>query len=80
MSDFMTNVYGPLNKDYCIWFYFLSIFGFIMLVMTLTASLYVGIVGKKGPEFYVAMLVFSLNYAIMYFQNRLLWSMCSKTL
>ena len=76
----MTNVYGPLSKDYCIWFYLLSMLGFIMLVLTIVASLYFGIISKKGPEYYIAMLVFSLNYAIMYFQNRLLWSMCSKTL
>jgi hypothetical protein len=76
----MTNVYGPLNKDYCVWFYFLSILGFVMLVLTLTASLYVGIVGKKGPEYFVGMMAVSLSYGIFYFQNRLLWSMCSKTL
>jgi hypothetical protein len=76
----MTNVYGPLNKDYCVWFYFLSILGFVMLVLTIVASLYIGIVRKKGPEYFVGMLAVSLSYGIFYFQNRLLWSMCSKTL
>jgi hypothetical protein len=76
----MQNVYGPLSKEYCFWFYLLSIVGFVMMVITIATSMYVGIVNKKGISFYLSMVAFSISYGIIYFQNRLLWSMCSKTL
>jgi hypothetical protein len=26
-------LFGPLNKKYCLWFYFLSVFGFVFLII-----------------------------------------------
>lgn len=78
MSDILNTLFGPLSKEYCIYFYFLSIFGFISLAILLLTSLAVGISKRKGVGFYVQALAIGVGYAVFYFQNRLLYSMCSK--
>ena len=80
MGDFMNDVYSPLGREYCFWFYILSVIGFVMMIISVITALYIGMVGKKGMVFYTSMFAISLSYGIFYFQNRLLWSMCSKTL
>lgn len=72
----MQNLFGPLSKQYCLYFYFLSIIGMVFLVMILVSTLFIGITKRKGIDFYLAMLSGALAYGIFYFQNRLLHSMC----
>jgi hypothetical protein len=76
MADVVNYFFGPLNKEYCIYFYFLSIIGFISLVLVLVSSLFVGLSKKKGGDFYMQSFAIAIGYAIFYFQNRLLYSMC----
>ena len=76
----MRDVYGTLDKSYCFWFYMLSVIGFVLMSITVISSLYIGMVGKKGMTFYMGTFAIALSYGIFYFQNRLLWSMCSKSL
>jgi hypothetical protein len=73
-------LFGPLNKKYCLWFYILSIVGFVFLVLAIALTLFIGISKRKGIDFYIQMLIGSLAYGIFYFQNRLLYSMCSNTM
>ena len=80
MSDFMENVYGPLAKDYCLYFYMLSIFGFILTIFTLIVGFYIGLSKRKDFTFYVQVVLGSLAYGLFYFQNRLLHSMCVNSL
>jgi hypothetical protein len=76
----MNDLFGPLNRKYCVWFYFLSIIGFVFIVLLLISSIYIGVTKKMGAAFYVQTLI-SLGYgAILYFQNRLLYSMCSSSI
>jgi hypothetical protein len=77
MSDLADYFFGPLSKEYCIYFYFLSIIGFISLALVLVSSLLVGITKKKGGDFYMQSFAIAVGYAIFYFQNRLLYSMCA---
>jgi hypothetical protein len=72
----LDTLFGPLPHKYCLWFYFLTVFGFAVLIITLALTLYIGISKRKGIDFYIQMLVGSLAYVIFYFQNRLLYSMC----
>jgi hypothetical protein len=75
-SSFMDTVYGPLSQEYCVYFYYLSMFWFIIFVLSLLTSLYVGITKKKDYSFYLKMLMVSIGYGLFYFQNRLLYYMC----
>ena len=74
-------LFGPLSRDYCLYFCFLSVIGFVFIAMFLISSLMLGLNQKKGPEYYLQVFVtLHLVYGIFYFQNRLLNSMCYSAL
>lgn len=78
MGDIMSYLYGPLSKEYCLYFYFLSIIGFLSMFIILLAFIFVSLKSKKMDNaFIVSSLSLALIYFIFYFQNRLLYSMCS---
>lgn len=74
------DIFGPLGQNYCFYFYYLSIFGFVFMVFTILSYLWVGISKRLGGEHYLHMISLSLIYFIWYFQNRLLYSMCVKSI
>jgi hypothetical protein len=80
MASVLDTIYGPLSKKYCFYFYILSVFGFISLVLLVVSSLVIGISQKKGPLFYVQTISVAIVYGMLYFQNRLLFNMCSHSL
>jgi hypothetical protein len=73
----MQNLFGPLSKEYCLWFYILSIIGMISLILIVLYTLFIGISKRKGLDFYVQMAYFAIANGIFYFQNRLLHTMCT---
>lgn len=81
MKEFFDNVFGPLDQEYCNYFLFLSILGFVLLVIFTISFLVVGFTQKKPLDFYLGSISVALTYLIFgYFQNRLLHSMCAGTL
>jgi hypothetical protein len=76
MSNTMDTLFGPLGSEFCIYFYYLSVIGFVLLTLLVASTLFVGITKNKGSEFYLQMFSVAIGYAIFYFQNRLLHSMC----
>lgn len=79
-QNFMNTIYGPLPKDYCWYFYILSVVGFISMVFTLLVALFIGITKKKDFAFFLKATMAVLAYGLFYFQNRLLYSMCAGSL
>jgi hypothetical protein len=77
MADTMDYLFGPLKEDYCIWFYGLSIFWFIYMIMLLVVAIYYGLTKKTGAIFWVNVIALLLGYFFFYFQNRLLHTMCT---
>ena len=77
MADIMETLFGPLDRNFCDYFWLLSVLGFVLLAVLLISSLLVGISKNKGSDFYFQTISIALGYAIFYFQNRLLHSMCS---
>lgn len=77
MADIMETLFGPLDRKFCDYFWLLSVLGFVLLAVLLISSLLVGISKNKGIDFYFQTISIALGYAIFYFQNRLLHSMCS---
>jgi hypothetical protein len=73
----MDNLFGPLGKEYCIWFYFLSVLSFVGLFLYLASGIYRGISKKKDAMYFVGIAIISIWYIVGYFQNRLLYSMCA---
>ena len=76
MADMLDTLFGPLDIQYCLYFYFLSIFGFVLLIVFLVPAIFYGLTKRKGIEYYIQIIGISLGYVIFYFQNRLLHSMC----
>ena len=72
------SLFGPLDRKYCDWFYYLSMIAFIFMVLTLLA-LVAGLFSKKAKSEHIGGAVYAaLMYAAFYFQNRLLYTMCLK--
>ena len=76
MASIVESLFGPLPLEYCLYFYFLSIFGFVLLVLFIVPALFYGLTKRKGLDYYLNIIGLSLGYLIFYFQNRLLHSMC----
>ena len=83
MSDFMTTLFGPLNKDACIYFLFISgLFYFVFILIIIASIIYLM---RNPKEFKLSNLTVGnisllLNCFILYFVNRLLYTMCVKSL
>ena len=81
----MATFFGPLNKDSCFYFLFISILFFIALVLVLASEvLFIFLSLYRGRkitvrEFRYGLLIL-VNMFIVYFVNRLLYTMCSKSL
>jgi len=76
----INDIFAPFqNHDLCLWFYFLSVAGFVLFVFAVVSGLYFGITQKKNASFYLSIFFVSIWYLIFYFQSRLLYTMCVKT-
>ena len=69
------DLFGPLPSNYCLYFYFLSIIGFILLVLSLLLAIVNSLLKKKLVPI-MPILAISAGYFVLYFQNRLLYNMC----
>lgn len=82
MSNFMNDYFGPLGKEYCRYFYYLSIIFFIIYVILLI-SIIVYIVkhyNKVNLNFIINSVMVLINTLLGYFVNRLLHTMCMNSL
>ena len=80
MSEFMSRFFGPLSKDYCYYFLFLSMFFFFFLILFIIFNIYYLIKNFKSVKSGEVMssIAMILNLLIAYFVNRLLYTMCVK--
>lgn len=82
MAKFMSNLLGPLDKRACLYFYLMSAL-FLFLFLILIISFIVIVFRKRkqlNAETIFSSLVLLFNAFLAYFINRLLYSMCSKSL
>ena len=81
-SSTMDYLYGPLSRKYCMYFYALSVIGFLLLISVVGFTVYSGLTASKRLSygFFMSMLMTAFVYGIFYFQNRLLYTMCAGTL
>lgn len=70
-------LFGPLSRKYCVWFYWLSVIGMVLLVLMIIGTLVMGLNKGKGASFYYHAIWPAIIYGIFYFQNRLLYTMCT---
>jgi hypothetical protein len=77
-----SSIYGPLDKQACVYFMFLTVVFFIILVLTLLSEVFFLIKNYKNITRgnIVTGILMSINIFIVYFVNRLLYNMCVKSL
>ena len=68
---------GPLSSEYCVYFYVLTILALIALVFALVGGVY-QFTQKKVDL--LPMIMSVISAALLYIQNRLLYSMCVSAL
>jgi hypothetical protein len=81
-NSFMDRYFGPLSRDYCVYFYALSIiFGF-MFLSSVISILYFAVThrSKVNTMFIVNSIFILLNSFLAYIANRLLHTMCVKSI
>ena len=78
----MKDFFGPLGKESCAYFYFFSVAGFIMMIMfaLLTLVMLVRFYKKLNPNVMMNLIAMIVNSFLLYFSNRLLYTMCVKVL
>ena len=78
MSDLMNNLFGPLGKGYCIYFYALSIIFLITFATTFFSIIMVVVQKPKtiDSKFLFKSALIVLYTLIPYLVNRLLYTMC----
>ena len=82
MSSFMDKYFGPLPREYCVYFYALSIaFGIMFVVSAVSIGYFMITHIKKVNKMFVVNSIFILlNSFLAYFANRLLHTMCVKAI
>lgn len=81
-NGIMNNVFGPLSKQYCLYFYILAVIGFIIFLIFFFYLFYLmfAIGSKVHPSIYVMTISGCISYLLFYFTYRLLYSMCAGSL
>lgn len=68
-------LFSRLSKEYCAYFYLMMVIFFIFLLMAMFTVI-VHIVKYNKKTDYLLMITNTFTLAVIYFQNRLLYSMC----
>lgn len=79
VMDSIQSLFAPLDKDYCLLFYWLTVVNFIFLAIAGLGFISALVMLFRGKvtmmsAFYSFLMI--LVYALMYFQSRLFYSMC----
>ena len=81
MSGSVNNaLFGPLGSQYCALFYWLAFFALVMIIVTVLGTMYIGFTTKKWSMVLVNLFPLVAVYGLMYFQNRIFYGMCSRSL
>ena len=59
-TNIQQTFFSPLGKQYCMYFYILSVIGLVFVAIVLMSALIIGITKKKGFEFYLSAIIGSL--------------------
>ena len=81
-GNFMNNYFGPLPREYCVYFYALSIiFGIIFALSLISIVIFMIMHFKKiNMMFIVNSSLVLFNTFLAYLANRLLHTMCVKSI
>lgn len=78
----MNNYFGPLPREYCVYFYFLSVVFGLSFVLSVISVAYFMVMhfNKVNTTFVVNSALILGNTLLAYISNRLLHTMCVKSI
>ena len=76
MSDIMDYLYGPLSKNWCMYFYLFSIFYFLGIFICLFLFIRYTMGKNANPNLAGLMFTYSIGSIFAYVQMRILHGMC----
>jgi hypothetical protein len=80
-NSFMDKFFGPLSKEYCLYFYALSVIFGVLFVFTGISILYKIITNFKKIDIEIIVPIVGLiNMFLVYLVNRLLYTMCIRSI
>jgi len=68
-------LFGPLGKNYCIYFYVIAVFCFIAFLLSLVTLVGEIVTFNKTSKLYHTVFVAVINF-ILYLEARILYNMC----
>ena len=71
-------LFAPLDKKYCMYFYFLSVFAFVLMILSIISIIFLFADIRKNKYVIMSSISSIVMLGIAYFSNRLLYSMCSR--
>lgn len=75
------SIFAPLvNTEYCLWFYYLSVVGFTLALLSIFSLIVLTLKKKMNINLFFQMIWITLIYMFLYFQNRILYSMCKNSM
>lgn len=82
MADFISTYFGPLDKSSCIYFLIISVLSFMVLIILAVFVIFTTIKNLNNFDFKmtVNLVLILFNIFLAYFVNRLLYTMCTKSL
>lgn len=82
MDNFMHTYFGPLGKEYCVYFYILSIISGITFAISVISVMWYAVMhmNKINTMFVVNAALVIFNTFLAYIANRLLHTMCIRAL
>ena len=80
MSTFNDQLFGPLPKQYCELFYYLSIATYVFFIIVILSSIGIGLTKRPPIWFYFQSAMMAGIYLIAYLETRLLHTMCVNSL
>ena len=78
----LNSLFGPLTEESCKYFYFFAVAGFIMMIVFILFTL-VALIRfhkKMDTRKVINLLTMIIISFLLYFSNRLLYTMCMKVL
>ncbi len=80
-NAFMDKFFGPLSKEYCFYFYALSVIFGVFFVFTAISILYKIVTNFKKIDIEIIIPIVGLiNMFLAYLVNRLLYTMCIRSI
>jgi hypothetical protein len=76
------DLFTPLDKKYCNYFYYLSVITYFVFIFMVLSLIYGLVFHSKKIDLYIRLNSISviISTFLMYFVNRLMYSMCVKSL